>query len=335
MSDSSVFDIPADEPEVRALELVESSPAFLDIEGSVQLYRQLVDFVRRVLVVDVDYGTIQGTQKPALYKPGSEKLRQFFNYRAPTTLSNQIEDYKTAISETEFPFFNYTYITRVYNSGDEIVSCEGSCNSYEEKYRWRWVPSDQVPKRYDLNLLESREDVEWIFKFAVESKAISGKYGHPIEYYEDWERDIQSGKAIAVRRKDSNKKEWDAYERVGLSFRIPNDRIFDQLNTLRKMGQKRSFVGALILATGASQFFTQDIDDMAAHFATEDISIRMYVPDADSAKRKLIAYVRKAGVQDAGQFIKSVLEEKELPFSLDNWADVLDAIDERIEVDEQ
>lgn len=37
--------------------------------------------------------------------------------------------------------------------------------------------------------------------------------------------------------------------------------VCDILNTLQKMAQKRSFVGAIILATGASDFFTQDIDD--------------------------------------------------------------------------
>lgn len=37
--------------------------------------------------------------------------------------------------------------------------------------------------------------------------------------------------------------------------------IFDIMNTLMKMAQKRAYVGAVILACGASDFFTQDIDD--------------------------------------------------------------------------
>ncbi len=37
--------------------------------------------------------------------------------------------------------------------------------------------------------------------------------------------------------------------------------VCDILNTLQKMAQKRAFVGAIILAVGASDFFTQDIDD--------------------------------------------------------------------------
>lgn len=37
--------------------------------------------------------------------------------------------------------------------------------------------------------------------------------------------------------------------------------VCDILNTLQKMAQKRAFVGGIILAVGASDFFTQDIDD--------------------------------------------------------------------------
>jgi hypothetical protein len=37
--------------------------------------------------------------------------------------------------------------------------------------------------------------------------------------------------------------------------------VCDILNTLQKMAQKRAMVGAIILAVGASDFFTQDLDD--------------------------------------------------------------------------
>lgn len=35
--------------------------------------------------------------------------------------------------------------------------------------------------------------------------------------------------------------------------------IFDVINTLQKMAQKRALIGAVLLATGASEFFTQDM----------------------------------------------------------------------------
>ena len=44
--------------------------------------------------------------------------------------------------------------------------------------------------------------------------------------------------------------------------RVENPEIASLRNTLMKMAQKRAFVGAMLLATGASEFFTQDVEDM-------------------------------------------------------------------------
>src|SRR5712691_3578553 len=44
-------------------------------------------------------------------------------------------------------------------------------------------------------------------------------------------------------------------------FRVPNDDIFSQVNTLQKMAQKRAMVGAVLIATRASGFLTQDMED--------------------------------------------------------------------------
>jgi hypothetical protein len=43
---------------------------------------------------------------------------------------------------------------------------------------------------------------------------------------------------------------------------IENTEPFDLVNTLQKMAQKRALVAAVLVGTGASQFFTQDIEDM-------------------------------------------------------------------------
>lgn len=45
--------------------------------------------------------------------------------------------------------------------------------------------------------------------------------------------------------------------------RMEETPIFDILNTLQKMAQKRSMVGAVIEAVGASDFYTQDVDEPA------------------------------------------------------------------------
>jgi hypothetical protein len=42
----------------------------------------------------------------------------------------------------------------------------------------------------------------------------------------------------------------------------PNPDIYDQINTIDKMAQKRALIAATLVATNASEFFTQDIEDM-------------------------------------------------------------------------
>ena len=50
--------------------------------------------------------------------------------------------------------------------------------------------------------------------------------------------------------------EWQWMERV------ENPDVIGLQNTIQKMAQKRAIVGAVLLATGASEFFTQDVEDM-------------------------------------------------------------------------
>lgn len=45
-------------------------------------------------------------------------------------------------------------------------------------------------------------------------------------------------------------------------FRVPNQDIYDQVNTIKKMAQKRAYVGATLLATATSDRFTQDMEDL-------------------------------------------------------------------------
>lgn len=49
-------------------------------------------------------------------------------------------------------------------------------------------------------------------------------------------------------------------------YRIETENPHDQANTILKMAQKRAFVGVILLATGASRIFTQDIEEI------EDVS---------------------------------------------------------------
>jgi hypothetical protein len=82
---------------------------------------------------------------------------------------------------------------------------------------------------------------------------------------------LKSGNVVAECEGSCNSQEKKYRERSVYEYNKQTRRrekvrdeatpVCDVANTLMKMAQKRAFVGAVILAVGASDFFTQDIDD--------------------------------------------------------------------------
>lgn len=174
-------------------------PVTRDAVDKLKAQRGLLrEFVTSQLRQEVDFGTIPGTPKPTLFKPGAEKLSQLFGLGVKVMLSDRI-------IEREGNFAMFTYRAEVYplRSPDLIIATsEGSCNSQEKKY---------ANRRKYKKVTQTRQDGS------------------------TYERRVEDGEEPTP--------------------------VTDVLNTLIKMAQKRAYVGAVILATGASDFFTQDIDD--------------------------------------------------------------------------
>ncbi|MGC9384726.1 MAG: hypothetical protein ACP5D6_09025 [Kosmotogaceae bacterium] len=299
-----------------------------DTKSIGEMYQAMKVFVRKQMQEGLDYGTIPGTGKRSLYKPGAEKLHTFFGFSVETKDANIIEEWKEPITEDTFPLFHYRYTTKVWNHSRTklIATCDGEANSYEIKYRWRWVPEHAVPSKYDKEKLESQERLESEFAFAVNKAETTGKYGKPQEYWDSWKADIESGAAKSVKRKARSGEAYDAWERGGTFYRIPNEDIYTQVNTLIKMATKRSYVGAIIIAANASDYFTQDIEDFSDIEASEAISIDNFVPTRKSASLKLIDYAESLGAEDGGEFIKDILDKNNLEFTLDKWMEIVDLV---------
>lgn len=301
----------------------------MDVEAMVDTYKKMTLFVRRTMREGVDYGTIPGTPKNSLYKPGAEKLQRFFGFSVKTDLAHTIEKWEAPITEDTFPLFHYRYTTTVWDANDRMIAtCDGEANSYEVKYRWRWVPEHAVPNKYNKEKLETQERLESEFAFAVNKAETTGKYGKPQEYWDSWKADIESGAAKPIKRKARSGDEYDAWERGGVFYRIPNEDIYSQVNTIVKIAIKRSYVGAVIIAANASEYFTQDLEDLSDKFTDEKASIKMLVPDRRAASLALIDYVESLGVKDGGAFIKDILDEHNLEFTLDKWVEIVDLVDE-------
>jgi hypothetical protein len=114
--------------------------------------QELQAFVQEVMVQDVDYGVIPGTDKPSLYQPGAQKLAEMYGFASDFEDVTSVEDWEKA-----FFFYRRKCILTSRRDGRFIGAGIGSCNSREDKYAGRWVFDNEVPKGVDIKTLPSKE----------------------------------------------------------------------------------------------------------------------------------------------------------------------------------
>jgi hypothetical protein len=203
----------------------------MSIELAVERYNTITEFVSRVLRRDVDYGTIPGTEKLTLLKPGAEKLTTFFGLSTRFQVIERIEDWTGTAHDGE-PFFYYLYRCQLYRGDLLVAEADASCNSRETKYRYR-ESQRLCPSCQQAAIIKGRE-----------------------EYGGGW---ICFKKKGGCGAKFNN---GDASIESQQTGRVFNPDIADQVNTIQKMSQKRALVAATLLAVNASEFFTQDVEDL-------------------------------------------------------------------------
>lgn len=103
---------------------------------------QMQQFVREYMTPGEDFGVIEGTGKPTLLKPGAEKLCDVYGLSAGEAQIDFTRD------DTKTPTYiayrvSLPLVSRA--DGRVIMVGVGSCNSWEKKYRWRWVFDNELP----------------------------------------------------------------------------------------------------------------------------------------------------------------------------------------------
>ncbi|HEY7184342.1 MAG TPA: hypothetical protein VIC84_23100 [Blastocatellia bacterium] len=217
---------------VRHEDAAQALMPVLKVGQAVERHQGIVSFVKTLMRPDVDFGKIPGTDKPTLLKPGAEKLTTFFGLSKRFHLAEKVEDW-SGVDHGGEPFFYYVYRCALYNGDLLIAESDGSCNSFESKYRWR--KGERVcPACGVAAIIKGREEYGggWV---------CFGKKGGCGAKFPDGSPEIES-------------------QQVG---RVPNPDVCDLVNTIQKMAQKRSFIAATLLAVNASEFFTQDVEDLA------------------------------------------------------------------------
>lgn len=199
------------------------------IEEAKSKFEMVRKYTADCLKKGVDYGSFQGVAKPSLLKPGAEKICSLFGLTAKFKQVDKVLNWTGEGNPDNEPFFYFEYKCELYRGGEFVGSCDGSCNSWEKKYRYRkgelTCPNCGKPLR--------------------KSKNNDGFYC--------WTKtggcgaQFQSNDPRITSQKVGDVKNFDTAE---------------QVNTYQKMAQKRAYIGATLIACNLSEYYTQDIEDM-------------------------------------------------------------------------
>lgn len=195
-----------------------------DLKARMALIREVME---HEMTENVDYGKVPGSQKPSLLKPGAEKLSATFR------LDPQIR-----VDERFGPGDHLTVAAHatIFDapSGARLGSGDGLCTTREKKYAKRKLER-ACPECSEHTIFESR------------------KVDDPGFYC--WKR--KGGCGASFEPGDDRITAQEVGE-------IENPELPDTWNTVIKMARKRALVDAVLLVTGASAIFTQDVEDHAA-----------------------------------------------------------------------
>lgn len=136
-----------------------------EIVGTLNKISQVQAAVQSKLKPGHDYDTIPGTSKPTLLKPGAEKLLMMFGLTSEYQIIEKIEDYEKGI-------FAYTMKCILSKGGYKITEGVGSCNSKENKYRWRWVSENELLTGVDKGSLKQRTNRWGNIEYQIENDEI-------------------------------------------------------------------------------------------------------------------------------------------------------------------
>jgi ssDNA-binding Zn-finger/Zn-ribbon topoisomerase 1 len=238
--------------ETAIVPVTNNAMPIMEVAAAADRFKLLNSFIGATLRENVDYGKIPGAgEKRVLLKAGAEKLNTYFGHQVTFEAVRIVEDWTGKDYDGE-PFFYYLMKCRLLRQGQIVAEGDGSCNSRESKYRYR--------------------KAERVCPTCGQPAIIKGK----AEYGGGWLCYKNKGGCGA---KFGDKDSAIVNQEVG---RIINPDIADQVNTILKMAEKRALIAATLIAVNASDYFTQDIEDMPGYGEIVEASYR-YV-DADTGE---------------------------------------------------
>jgi len=112
--------------EVNSLSIIENTD-MTSFKQTMSKIGQFQKLVRENLQDKKDYGTIPGTSKPTLYKPGAEKILMLMGLQSTYEIIDSTRDWQEG-------FFQYQVRCTLKKEDSIITQGLGACNSKENKY---------------------------------------------------------------------------------------------------------------------------------------------------------------------------------------------------------
>lgn len=214
---------------------VERFMPVMSMTMAVQRREIIVEAVKTLMKPEDDFGVIPGTKKPTLYQPGADKLNNLFGLVPRFETLQQIEDWNGKEHGGE-PLFYYRVRCQLLRGTYVMGEGEGSCNSWEPKYRYR--KTERVcPKCGKDSIIKGKAEYGGGWVCFAKKGGCGGKW-------KDGDAEIE-GQIVGSK---------------------PNPDVSELVNTILKMACKRAKIAATLNATSAHEFFTQDAEDMPSTF---------------------------------------------------------------------
>lgn len=255
----------------------------MSVQQASERYNVLVEFTKTVMVKDQDYGTIPGVNKPCLYKAGAEKLSSLFGLAPAFELIEKREDWTGRESNGE-PLFYYFYKCKLYRGGELVGEADGSCNSWEKKYRYR-DGKRKCPKCGGEFIITGKAEYGGGFLCFAKKGGCGAKF-------RDGDESITKQSITAV----------------------PNPDIPEVINTVQKMAQKRALVAAVLIACNASAFYTQDVEDMR----TIDVDYEPFEGSRENQRE----YLADKGLEPFDAKAAALARQKPVPQAIREFANI-------------
>lgn len=200
-------------------------------------------YLKRLMRKDVHYGApYPGSKKETLLKPGAEWLARRFGLRPRYDILKETLNIDWEHPERSLIIYQTRCVMIDIESGAEVGEAIGACTSLEDKYHFR-TARRICPNCGKETIMENRPDKG------------PGFYC--------WKKLDQEacGKNFPATAPEYNAlKNQEAGKTV-------NTNPFNELNTILKMSQKRSYVSAVLVATGASPYFAPGDDEVKDLYA--------------------------------------------------------------------